>query len=197
MMKRSSFLLLILLLPLGVFAQDRVKLGNVLQAGGAVDIVIKGVPMKDQIRVNGRYLVKKDGNIDVPLLHQGIQVEGLTMAQAATQIEKAYRDGGIYTKPRFTLTSKELPGCILIVPPEVAVGGQVKRPGAIRLQKGMTLQEAVDAAGGVTEGGSIQRIELYRKGKRVVYHLGKADDRKVRLQAADSIHVPRKNDPGR
>lgn len=196
-MNRSCFLLLIFLLPLSLFAREGVDRVRGLQVHDQLSIRIKGVPESDRMRVNGVYQVSKEGKVFVPLLKEGVQVQGLSLAQAADRIEKAYRDGGIYTKPKISVTSKDDGGCILIAPPGIRVGGHVQKPGRIRFQKGMTLDQVLDAAGGATRTGSTKRVELYRQGKRVVYDLRKPEDQKVKVERDDAIHVPAKNYPGR
>jgi polysaccharide export outer membrane protein len=51
---------------------------------------------------------------------------------------------------------------------QVFVAGQVARPGPLRYLDGMTVQDALQAAGGITERGSIRRLKVIRfeEGKR-------------------------------
>jgi polysaccharide export outer membrane protein len=51
---------------------------------------------------------------------------------------------------------------------QVFVAGQVARPGPLRYLDGMTVQDALQAAGGITERGSMRRLKVIRfeEGKR-------------------------------
>lgn len=82
-----------------------------------------------------------------------------------------------------------LPG---FVTGEVSVGGFVKRPGPVDFGEGMTLGDAIKAAGGATPFGSARRVQLLRDGKRYIYDMRNPTHRQVGLMAGDSISVPQK-----
>lgn len=48
--------------------------------------------------------------------------------------------------------------------PQIYIYGEVQRPGAIRLERGMTLQQALAAGGGLTAKGTQRGIRVNRKG---------------------------------
>lgn len=48
--------------------------------------------------------------------------------------------------------------------PQIYVYGEVQRPGAIRLERGMTVLQALAAAGGLTQRGTQRGIRIQRKG---------------------------------
>jgi polysaccharide export outer membrane protein len=54
----------------------------------------------------------------------------------------------------------------ILVPaaPQIYMQGEVRAPAAYRYESGMTVMQALIAAGGVTEKGSTHRIEIKRKG---------------------------------
>jgi polysaccharide biosynthesis/export protein len=47
--------------------------------------------------------------------------------------------------------------------PTIYIYGEVQRPGSVRLERGMTLMQAMASAGGVTQRGTIRGIEVHRK----------------------------------
>jgi polysaccharide biosynthesis/export protein len=51
----------------------------------------------------------------------------------------------------------------------IYVSGEVHTPASYRLDNGMTVLQAVSAAGGVTDKGSIGRIEIKRRGPKGNY----------------------------
>ena len=79
----------------------------------------------------------------------------------------------------------------------LTVGGKVRAPGAKRWAQGMTLFQAVMAAGGPTEFGAMNRVKLYRNGRVYTYDLSKGDHKLLKVYANDTIDVPQKNWAGR
>ena len=73
--------------------------------------------------------------------------------------------------------------------PNVYVYGEVNRPGAHRLERGMTLRHALARGGGPTQRGSEKNLRLHRKGPNgevQVMHNPKLDDP---VQPEDVLHV--------
>lgn len=56
----------------------------------------------------------------------------------------------------------------------------------------LTLYQAIQAAGGATEFGSMKRVKLFRKGQQKQYNLTKAQFMHIPLQPEDTIEVPQK-----
>ncbi len=72
--------------------------------------------------------------------------------------------------------------------PQVYVYGEVQRPGALRLERGMTLMQVIAASGGLTAKGTLRRIQVHRKdpaGKTQVLDLGLTET----LQTDDVVNV--------
>jgi hypothetical protein len=57
----------------------------------------------------------------------------------------------------------------------------------------MTLHQAVQAAGGATEFGSLKRAKLYRDGKVQTYDLIDPESMLIQIEPDDTIEVPQKN----
>jgi protein involved in polysaccharide export with SLBB domain len=73
------------------------------------------------------------------------------------------------------------------------VGGQVRGPGQKSWIEGMTLYSAVQAAGGETPYGAINRVKVYRNGEVLTYNLNIAKDKNVKIYTNDLIDVPQKS----
>jgi protein involved in polysaccharide export with SLBB domain len=129
----------------------------------------------------------------LPLLRPGIKASGLSSARLARDIEKAYRDAEIYVNPRINVISNKDEAAQQIDAQIVTVGGFVGGPGPIPYTRGMTLFEAVAAAGGAGTFGSDKRVEIHRRGVKVgVYNIRIAKDMKVPVYPGDTIKVPQK-----
>lgn len=81
-------------------------------------------------------------------------------------------------------------GDMLIVPEaaKFAVDGEVKSTGTYRLEPGMTVRQAIARAGGITQQGSMHRVDITRKdsnGKQLTRH-AQLDEP---VEPADVIHV--------
>ncbi|MBK1881436.1 SLBB domain-containing protein [Luteolibacter pohnpeiensis] len=79
----------------------------------------------------------------------------------------------------------------------VTVGGQVKRPGPVAMSKKLTLYQAIQAAGGVTPFGAMNRVKVHRNGEVKIYDLTKDENMSVKVQEDDTIEVPQKTIFGR
>lgn len=74
----------------------------------------------------------------------------------------------------------------------VHVGGFVRSPGPIRIMRSRNLRDAIQAAGGANEFGSMKRVRLTREGRMRVYDLSKPDFVPCELQDQDTVEVPQK-----
>jgi len=157
-----------------------------------LNIAIKGVPATEQQRISGQYVVDGSGNVFLPLLKSGIKASGLTSSSLARKIEAAYRSAEMYQNPRITVISTKDAAAGEIDRQIVSIGGFVKAPGPKPYMRGMTLFQAVSAAGGETAFGSLKRVELHRNGKKYVYNLKTAAHMRVKVYPGDSINIPQK-----
>jgi len=72
--------------------------------------------------------------------------------------------------------------------PQVYIYGEVQRPGALRLERGMTVQQALAAGGGLTLRGTQRGIRIHRRGSDgVVKELSPA--LQDQLQQDDVVYV--------
>lgn len=115
--------------------------------------------------------VRPDGKITVPLIGD-IQAGGRTPEQVADSISTAL--SAYVREPQVTVIVTELRSHEYLS--RVRVTGAVRQPISLPFRQGMTVLDAVLAAGGVTEFASPDRTKLYRKSAKGV------EEYSVRLQ---------------
>lgn len=157
-----------------------------------LQIDIKGIPVAEQGRVTGRYMVTPAGQLFLPMIKDGIKAGGLSSADLSRSIEGAYKAAGIYQDPRITVVSMKDDAQGGIDAVELSVTGHVKRNGAVPFKRDMTLLKAIAAAGGVTPFGTIKKVELHRGDKKTIYDLRKDESKRVKVKPGDTIVIPQK-----
>jgi polysaccharide export outer membrane protein len=121
----------------------------IVQAGDTLDIKFYYHPDHDQQNL----VVRPDGKLLLPLIGD-IQAVGLTPEQLAEHIAQRYS---------FTLREPKVAVDVNTVSTgQVYVGGEVLRPGVIKLKPKMNLIQAVFEAGGPKDEGDIERVVLLR-----------------------------------
>jgi protein involved in polysaccharide export with SLBB domain len=188
----KSIFKLITLTAIVVAASAGAVTAQSISANTTLTIEIKGVPSTEQQRISGRYGVDASGFVYLPLLEGRIKAGGLSSSSLARKIEAAYRTAEMYQNPRITVISTKDAASSEIDRQVVSIGGYVKNPGPKPYMRGMTLFQAVSAAGGETPYGSIKRVALYRNGKKHIYNLKTAIHMRVKVYPGDSINVPQK-----
>ena len=165
-----------------------------MTSGETVSITIKGVPASEQATISGDYVVSGGGLLYMPMLDGGIKASGSSSSTVARRIETAYKNAKIYTSPRITIiTNRDREKDETMRVSFVTVAGHVKRPGPVKYTQGMTIYQAIAGAGEASTFGAMNRVEVIRKGKTLIFNLkkkGKGRAEKVRL--GDTITVPQK-----
>lgn len=160
-----------------------------IEAGQSVKIKIMGVPAEEKAKIDETYPVWKNGMVNMPFIGE-IRAAGLESDQLARAIQNAYRDGGIFNNATIQVISNEIEdGPLAQV---VHLGGQVRAPGPKPFAKGLTVFQAVQAAGGATEFGAMNRVILWREGKQQEINLTKPEGKVVVTKPLDTIEVPQK-----
>ena len=172
-----------------IFSLTRMVVAG-LEPGDGVMITLRGVSAAEQEKINGRYRVGESGGIQLPFLDQMVPAKGNTPEQFARMAEKAYRDGGIYTKPTIIVEAvtggaKDDPETI------ISVGGEVRRAGEAEFRKGMTVIQALDAVGGRSPFGG-RNLLLLRDGRQYCLDFKKLAHKNIQLQPNDSLQVEQK-----
>lgn len=171
----------LMMIPVTVSAQ--------ILAGKAINITISNVPPEDKATVNGLYPVSDSGMINMPLIGQ-VHAAGMSNAELANVLQARYKNSGIYTNPTIqVIVSGETAN---VVQETVTIGGQVRKTGPVPFVKELTLWQAIQAAGGATEFGSMRRVKLYRDGNQKTYDVTKPQFMAIPLQRNDTIEIPQK-----
>jgi len=160
-----------------------------IQANQAITISVQGVPDADRIMINNTYPVAQNGTVNMPHIGQ-VRAAGLLPEQLAQSLQSQYRNAQIYTNPTFQVIATSSDSLVTQV---VYVGGYVRSTGAKPFSNGLTLYQAIQAAGGANEFGSIRRVVVYRNGVPKRFDLRNNDAIHFPLRPNDTIEVPQKN----
>jgi polysaccharide export outer membrane protein len=152
-----------------------------------------GFQVYGQPDMGATVFVAEDGTIPVPLVG-AVKVSGMSPAEAAKAVEKAFRKGKYLVNPIVIITVTQPRS------QRVAVLGEVGTPGRYVIDSGTTIFDLLAEAGGVKETGS-DTIYVLRTGpdgatERIAVDLKgmlatPETQAPVTLRAGDSIHVPR------
>lgn len=161
-----------------------------IEAGNSVQISIMGVPGEEKSKIDAIYPVSESGTVNLPFIGH-VRAAGLRPEVLAATIQNAYRSAQIYNNPTIqVISTTEGAGVRAQV---IHAGGQVRRTGPIPFQKNLTIYQAVQAAGGATEFGSLKRVKLYREGKMQILDLTNPQSMRIPMQPDDTLEVPQKN----
>jgi protein involved in polysaccharide export with SLBB domain len=162
--------------------------GQIL-TGKSVMITISGVPAEEKGRIDGPYRVADNGTINMPFIGQ-VSAAGLKPETLAAALEARYRGAQIYRQPTFQVVADregaEIDETVVVL------GGQIGRPGPVKYQRGLTLWQAIQTAGGPTPFGTIQRVKVTREGRQRQYDLTEIQNMNIPLEPNDAIEVPQK-----
>lgn len=160
-----------------------------IKAGKAIQITISGVPAEEKARFDVKYPVSSSGMINMPFIGK-VRAAGRKAEDLAAELQKKYVEAEIYTNPTFQVldnNQQDLDQQLVII------GGFVRRPGPAPFFDNITLWQAIQAGGGATEFGSMNRVELTRNGKMTIYDCTKPEFQQIKLRPGDAIRVPQKN----
>ena len=150
---------------------------------------LNGVPGEEVQLVSALYTVSSNYTLNLPHISE-VSIRNLTRSQIEKKIEGAYRSAKIYTNPTISITADASVGQSRIV----TVTGEVNRAGPVPFRPGMTLLEAIGAAGNKTDFGSLKKIKLLRGGRATQHDLSKISSNPkadVTLKSNDKIIVPK------
>lgn len=103
--------------------------------------------------LTGTFRVAANGTIDFPLIGR-VVVRGLTTVQVADEITDKLH--AYLKRPQVTVFLKEVHS------KKIVLIGQVRTPGTINFVEGMTLEQAVSQAGGLTPMAAKDRVRVTR-----------------------------------
>lgn len=177
-----NVLLLLLFTILPAFSQA-------IQAGKSVQITVLGIPAPDKGTIDGSYPVGDNGTVNMPFIGQ-VRAAGLKPENLASMLEARYKTAEIYRNPTFQVVADTERGNL--DESVIHVGGQVRRNGPVKYNRGLTLWQAIQAAGGPTEFGTMRRVSILRAGKLRSYDVTQVQFMQIPLEPNDSITVPQK-----
>jgi protein involved in polysaccharide export with SLBB domain len=160
-----------------------------IQPGKGIKISIAGVPMDEKGRVDGDYRVADNGTINMPFIG-AVHAAGMKAEALEAVLQARYRAAEIYRNPTFRVVS-DIEG-IGLEEAVVHIGGQIARAGPVKHLRGLTLWQAIQAAGGPTPFGTIKRVKVTREGKQREYDLREIENMNIPLEPNDAIQVPQK-----
>ena len=139
------------------------------------------------------------GKVNLPLIGE-ITLGGLTVVDAQTAIENAYKDGRFLRNPQVTVSVEEY------APREVSIQGRIRNPGRYTLpvESTLTVVELVTKAGGIDDigkGSAVTVTRILPDGTKKVFTVDvdsiirgkrdtKTDDSALLLQPGDIVYVP-------
>jgi polysaccharide export outer membrane protein len=106
--------------------------------------------------LSGKHRVAEDGSINFPLVGR-IEVAGRGAAEIAKMIETALHDRKLLREPNVSVFLLEQTSA------QVSVVGAVAKPGSYPLTRGLSIIEAISAAGGLTPLASGDNTIVTRK----------------------------------
>ena len=163
-----------------VAAQSSVALRDtnvVLHPGDMVKVTV----WRNQ-EMSGDFMVGVNGALRHPL-YQEVPIAGIPLYQVEQRLTQ------------FLTKYEQNPQ--LVVEPlfKVTVGGEVRLPNLYPLPRTTTVSQAVAQAGGVTQDGRLDKIDLYRGGQKIEMDLTEASGRWANepIQSGDQIIVTKKS----
>ena len=156
------------------------RMSRALRRGDKLIIYLRGIPKPEDIVE----IVDGLGFVSLPYLPP-VKVVGITTSEAETRIERAYIDGGYYSRITVIVVAQE---------EEYFVRGEVKRPGRYALAGDTTLLQAIVTAGGYTDFANPRKIRVSRGEEIEVFNGERIEQRKdpdPLIEAGDIVIVPR------
>lgn len=169
-------------------ATPQAKADYPLGAGDAIRVQVFQNP---DLTIETR--VSENGSITYPMIG-AVEIGGLSIAQAEKKIANALQKGGFLQKPQVNIALTQIRGN------QVAVLGQVQRPGRFPLESASTrLSDMLANAGGATPTGDdvaiitgLRNGQPFRKQINIAsMFLGEKPQDDIVLQGGDSIYVHR------
>lgn len=181
-------------------------LAQVMETGGKGNYVHTLV-LADRVRIavyqeedlTSLSRIDSRGMVNMPLIGE-IRIGGMTVAEAQSSIENAYKTGRFLRNPQVTVTVEEY------APREVSIQGRIRNAGryTLPIESTLTVVELVTKAGGIDDIGKGSAVTITRilpDGTKKVFTVDvdsvikgkkdtKIDDAALLLQPGDIVYVP-------
>ena len=141
---------------------------------GPGDVIVIQVFGEDELKLETQ--LTDSGTVNYPFLGT-IKVDGMTIKQ----LEQHVYNG---LKPDYFVEPNVFVGIVQYRP--FYIHGEVKKPGGYPYQPGMTVNQAVALAGGLTERASKEKIEISREGDKNNTQTGTLN---TKISAGDTITI--------
>jgi polysaccharide export outer membrane protein len=141
---------------------------------GPGDVIVIQVFGEDELKLETQ--LTDSGTVNYPFLGT-IKVVGMTIKQ----LEQHVYNG---LKPDYFVEPNVFVGIVQYRP--FYIHGEVKKPGGYPYQPGMTVNQAVALAGGLTERASKEKIEISREGDKNNTQTGTLN---TKISAGDTITI--------
>lgn len=152
----------------------------VLKPGDFIAIYLRGIPREEEIQD----VVDEQGYVTLTYINE-VKAAGKTTSELERAIREAYLTAEIY---------KNISVNVVMMQQSYFVRGEVKSPGRFALMSGVTLLQAIAAAGGYTEFAQPKKVKLIRgDDSRIidVRDIEKNPEKDIPIEAEDVIVVPR------
>ncbi|KQT37336.1 MULTISPECIES: SLBB domain-containing protein [unclassified Methylophilus] len=148
-------------------AQDTRLIG-----GETIYISVRDVAVAGQVQRPGKYGIQgRTRKISdfVALAGGANEVAGeslfFTTSRSGTPETKEINIDELFRSPAAAGNKELVPGDVIYIPkaPQVYIYGEVQRPGMYKIDKNMTIMQAIAKAGGITIRGTQRSVKLHRK----------------------------------
>lgn len=156
-----------------------------LRPGDVFEMRLFGMPAEYAAEFTAQYTVSQDGNVNIPLIGD-MRAAGLTPPQIEKAIANKLVSEKIFTSPTVNINMAQLARYVV-------VGGGVRAPQRLVWTTDLTLNAAIDIAGGLSDFGSKKGVRLIRDGKQTSYDARKFDkdpSLDPKLLPGDQVVVP-------
>lgn len=168
---------------------QRAKSESTIKPTDTIVMRISGVPTDDVNQISQTYSIASDGKLPLPYVGR-ITAAGMTPSQLGIRVEQTYKQAQIFTNPTVVISTPEntANGALR----KISINGEVKVPQRAAYEDGMTLLDAIAAAGGFTDWANTKKVRLMRNGKTEEHDVSRISvepERNVTLQPDDKIIV--------
>ncbi len=151
-----------------------------LRPGDGIVVSLQSIPDANSLQEQ----IDDQGFISLPYIGQ-VAVANLTESEIAQKVRESYINQKIYTA---------IDVSVAVTQRFIHVGGEVMRPGRVLWSPDLTLNKAIQEAGGFSLYGKKSGVLLTRDAKTYVVDLKSAlrnPDKDFKVYPGDSLNVPR------
>ncbi|MEA3213018.1 MAG: polysaccharide biosynthesis/export protein VpsN [Chthoniobacter sp.] len=134
-----------------------------LRSGDIFEMRLGGVPAEFAQDFNSQYTVSQEGSINVPLIGE-MRAVGLTPTQLEKSLQTKLVAEKLFTHPAVSINLVQNNRYI-------SVGGGVKQPGRQLWSTDLTLNSAINNAGGLDDFASPKGIRLIRENQVTLFNI--------------------------